>query len=329
MGDGSEPKRDCALDVRAMAGFGRKLFDFDWDLTHSRDLERMNDGKIGHPFVFSDALIAWIVLLRTVLKTSYRLMLGIANHFIESSGLRPISLTQLYDRCNSLEPDIGSDGRFLAFGRGNVRPKPHPITVALDATGVSLNKYGGWLAHKWDRKKVSGWVKLHVAVDVDTDEILAFVVTDEKVGDISCTERLMDLVMAAGHDVGVLLADAGYDSKENWNRYSRMGIRVCININSTQVSEKHAAKYPSLIRSHGCVVRGNHMRRILEVGRDQWKSENGYNMRWKVECTFSDLKRMLLDILRARTRWNCVRETLNKVLAHNMYKNIRVGMKGA
>ena len=73
----------------------------------------------------------------------------------------------------------------------------------------------------------------------------------------------------------------------------------------------------------------NHMRRILEVGRDQWRSENGYNMRWKVEYTFSDLKRMLLDILRARTRWNCVRETMNKVLAHNMYKNIRVGMKEA
>ena len=71
------------------------------------------------------------------------------------------------------------------------------------------------------------------------------------------------------------------------------------------------------------------MRRILEVGCDQWKVENGYGMRWKVECTFSDLKRMLLDILRARTRWNCVQETLNRVLAHNRYKNIRIGMKGA
>ena len=76
------------------------------------------------------------------------------------------------------------------------------------------------------------------------------------------------------------LADAGYDSKENWNRYSRMGIKVCININSTQISEKHAVKYLRLIRSHGCVVRGNNMRRILEVGRDQWKLENGYGMRW-------------------------------------------------
>ena len=329
MGDVSGPKRDCALDTKAMAEFGRKLFDFDWDLTYSDDIGRMNDGKVGHPFVFSDNLIAWIALLRTVLKTSYRLMLGIANHFIESSGLRPMSLTQLYDRCNSIELNIGSDERFLAFGQGNVCPKPHPITVALDATGISLNKYGGWLAHKWNRKKVSGWVKLHVAVDVSTNEILAFVVTDEKVGDITCTDKLMDMVMAAGHDIGTLLADAGYDSKENWNRYSRMGIKVCININSTQISEKHAVKYPRLIRSHGCVVRGNHMRRILEVGRDQWKSENGYNMRWKVECTFSDLKRILLDILRARTRWNCVQETLNRVLAHNMYKNIRVQMSEA
>ena len=51
-------------------------------------------------------------------------------------------------------------------------------------------------------------------------------------------------------------------------------------------------------------------------------------MRWKVECTFSDLKRILLDILRARTKWNRVQETLNRVLAHNTYKNIRAQMSG-
>ena len=64
------------------------------------------------------------------------------------------------------------------------------------------DKYGGWLAHKWDRKKMSGWVKLHV--DVDTDEILAFVVTDEKVGDISCTERPMDLNLRVPEMDGLL-----------------------------------------------------------------------------------------------------------------------------
>jgi len=69
------------------------------------------------------------------------------------------------------------------------------------------------------------------------------------------------------------------------------------------------------------------MRRILSVGRDPWKSENGYEMKWKVECTFSDLKRILLDILRARTKWSCVQEALNRTPAHNTYKNIRVEMK--
>ena len=35
-----------------------------------------------------------------------------------------------------------------------------------------------------------------------------------------------------------------------------------------------------------------------------------------------------MDILRTKTRWNCVQETLNKVLTHNSYKDIRVQYKG-
>jgi len=46
-------------------------------------------------------------------------------------------------------------------------------------------------------------------------------------------------------------------------------------------------------------------------------------MRWKVECTFSDLKRIISDILRAKTKRNCVLEAQNMVLAHNEYKTIR------
>ena len=72
-----------------------------------------------------------------------------------------------------MELNIGSDEYFLAFDQGNVSPKAHPITVALEVTGMSLNKYGGWLAQKRKKKKVAGWIKLHTAVDVYTNEILA------------------------------------------------------------------------------------------------------------------------------------------------------------
>ena len=65
------------------------------------------------------------------------------------------------------------------------------------------------------------------------------------------------------------------------------------------------------------------MKRILEVGKDQWKIETEYGMRWKVECTFSDLKRLFGEVLRARTRLTDVAETLQKVRVLNIYKDIR------
>jgi len=316
-------KRNCALDTKAMESFGRKLFDLGWGKTFDDDLALMNENKIGHPFMFSSAFISWALLLRTALGISYRLTLGMVNSLLELHDQPNISLTQLYTRCTEQAMNIDTNERFLMFGTGRIEPKGHEITVALDATGISLNKYGGWLMHKWNLDRTSGWIKLHVAVDVDTNEILAFVITDETVGDITCTDKLMELVVAAGHDVGKLLADAGYDSKDNWRRYTNMKMHVCINIRSSQLTERAMGTGNLEIRSYGCVARGNQMRRIREIGRDEWKKENGYGMRWKVECTFSDLKRFLSDILRAKTKRNCVLETQNMVLVHNEYKAIR------
>lgn len=45
--------------------------------------------------------------------------------------------------------------------------RPGPITVAIDSTGLSPDRPSGWMVEKWDRSRVRGWYKLHVAVDVD------------------------------------------------------------------------------------------------------------------------------------------------------------------
>ena len=71
------------------------------------------------------------------------------------------------------------------------------------------------------------------------------------------------------------------------------------------------------------------MARILKIGRDKWKKENGYGRRWKVECTFSDAKRLFGDILRSRTRQTDVEETVAKALLLNEYKGIRMRRQGS
>ena len=76
-------------------------------------------------------------------------------------------------------------------------------------------------------------------------------------------------------------------------------------------------------RFRGCAVRAKHVLRILEVGREKWKEEVGYSRRWRVEGTFSDLKRMFGDTLRARARER-VAELIGRIVrCHNIFKSIR------
>jgi hypothetical protein len=72
-------------------------------------------------------------------------------------------------------------------GRGFAerRPKaiPHgPMHLVIDSTGLKLLGRGEWDAEKHGRARRS-WRKLHLAVDADTGEIVASVLTDGSTGD--------------------------------------------------------------------------------------------------------------------------------------------------
>ena len=326
--DASVSKRDFGLDTRAMEEFARSLLERGWIETVNEDLEEMNSGKVGRPFRFTRRMIKWGNRLRHALGISYRLARGFLNHFLTEKGLPGISLTQFYDRCRKASAVGGADGRVLASGPCDVDLSEAPISVAVDSTGMSLNKYGGWRCHHWNLKSVTGWIKLHAAADPDTNRILAYAVTDESCGDSPMMDPLLKAVESAGHRIGRILADAAYDKRSLWTEYSARGIDVAVNINSPQLN-KYNPTGRLEVKSHGCMPRAKAMMRILDVGRDQWKKEIGYGRRWKVECTFSDVKRLFGDILRSRTRRTDVEETVAKVVLLNEYKGIRMRCQGS
>ena len=58
---------------------------------------------------------------------------------------------------------------------------------------------------KWEvGPKYRGWLKLHCLVEIDTNEIIAGVLTEEQFGDSVVTE----LAFGAGHGIGEIYADA-------------------------------------------------------------------------------------------------------------------------
>ena len=65
------------------------------------------------------------------------------------------------------------------------------VIIAIDSTGIKVTNRGQWLRDKWSVKK-KGYLKIHVAVNIKTREILALEVTDEKVHDGKVMCRLVD-----------------------------------------------------------------------------------------------------------------------------------------
>ena len=51
--DASVTKRDCGQDTRSMESYAHSLLETEWSETVNEDLERMNGGKLGRPFVFT------------------------------------------------------------------------------------------------------------------------------------------------------------------------------------------------------------------------------------------------------------------------------------
>jgi hypothetical protein len=76
-----------------------------------------------------------------------------------------------------------------------------PIVIAVDSSGVSVHKCGGWVERIYGRKK--RYVKIHFAVDARTKEVVAMDVTTDDVHD---SEVLPSLIMNASRHRAIIEA---------------------------------------------------------------------------------------------------------------------------
>jgi hypothetical protein len=53
-----------------------------------------------------------------------------------------------------------------------------PVTIAADSSGIKVSNRGEWIRHKWKVKR--GFIKVHIAVDTRTKQIIAMEITKER-----------------------------------------------------------------------------------------------------------------------------------------------------
>lgn len=98
-------------------------------------------------------------------------------------------------------------GRAFAGRQPRAAGRDGPVHAVLDSTGLQLFGQGEWDAEKHGRTPRQ-CRKLHLAVDVQTGEIVAHVLTDTDVGDIGVVPGLLATVEGT---LGSVIANGAYD----------------------------------------------------------------------------------------------------------------------
>ena len=153
-------------------------------------------------------------------------------------------------------------GRAFADRQPRVSASAGPIHLVLDSTGLELFSQGVWGAGKHGRVRRQ-WRKLHLAVNADTGEIAAHVLTERHADDAARVPALL------GHAEGVIASASAVPSSDTGDG---------------------SARSPR-----------DHIRLMAERGRMGWQRATGYGRRNQAETAMARYKHLIGPKLRARS----------------------------
>jgi len=248
---------------------GRVSFYIDPDALNS--LKR-SKRKRGRPRVFSHPLIQLLLILKIQYRLSYRALEGFAKDILPlfNEGIKLPSYSVICRRA----PELGALLPKLS--------KRKPQVIMLDATGVKIFGEGEWKVKIHGKTKRRKWIKIHIAVDAKTQEIIHLEMTDGSTSDCEIGPNLIENCPASAK---VYLADGGYDTKKCRKAIKDKGAKALI------PPRKNARCDPKLKeRNQGILERKG--LGLDDVGISLWGKLTGYSKRSLVEASFSRLKRI-------------------------------------
>jgi hypothetical protein len=166
--------------------------------------------------------------------------------------------------------------------------------VVIDSTGLKVYGAGEWQREKHGQRSRRTWHKLHLAVNPDTNEILASELTGNEIGDSSMVGPLLEQIQSP---INSVMADGAYDGEPVYRaiaaRQPQLPPAVIIPPRVTAV--------PSFVRDTVPNPRDRHIQIMQEKGRRGWQKAVGYGKRSLVETAMFRYKALIGPTLRART----------------------------
>jgi hypothetical protein len=276
----------------ALVKRGSILLDLDFVADWSRELKGMNERKEGARFRYPESFIKLLAVVHAYVLP-YRQLEGFTRALSQYvDGLKAPDYTTIWWRVARMKVDLVSSVEL-----------DKDVTIAVDSSGIKVSNRGEWIRKKWKVKR--GFIKVHIAVDTRTKQILAIEVTREDVSDGRMLKRLV-ADSSSKADLKRVVADGAYDSKGNFRLLADRGIEPLIKV------RRNAS-----FKGGGCMPRKFAV--VEQLGNPQWKKEKGYGYRWMAESAFSSIKRVFGEHITSVKWKNIVSELLLKASIYNLF----------
>jgi hypothetical protein len=245
--------------------------------------------KRGRPFTYSDSTMETFLTIRELLRLPYRQTEGLVRSILAlvAEGLSVPDFTSAAKRAAKLGISLP------------ILPRRGHVNVVLDGTGLKVFGEGEWKVRQHGPSKRRTWRKLHLAVDPETQEIVAEVLTTNAGHDADQAEALLGAVPGK---IGSVTADGAYDK---WKVYEAIERRKA----SPKIPPRHDAKIKRHANAAGPrLARDQAIRMIRRIGRKNWKKKIGYHCRSLAETAVSRLKTIFGPMLKNRILPNQITE---------------------
>jgi hypothetical protein len=182
-----------------------------------------------------------------------------------------IHFTHIRKRMIGIKPSIEND---------NDNDNEEPITLVVDASGLTVSKKGDYIEEKWIRKKKE-FIKLHIAADAKSKKVVSFRITR---GNVHDAKKFCPLVRESFKKCNIdrVYADKAHDNRRNFNLLDRLDVEPVIIIRNNASTT-----------ARGCQLRRDEVLLLKKLGYEKWKHIKDAGRRWIAEIVFSSIKRVL------------------------------------
>jgi len=184
----------------------------------------MKRGREGGRYRYPDGLIGLQGFIRSCFRLPYRQLEGFTRPF---SRWEPRLIVPDYSTtCRRVKRlDIGVE---LCLDL------EEPMTLAVDASGIKVADRDEWMRQRWRKRR--GFLKIHIVVDVETKQIVAMEITDDRTGNGKVLKPLVE--QAEEHcRVVKVIADGAYDSSSNFSFLEEWEIEPAIRVRKNSAGQ--------------------------------------------------------------------------------------------